>query len=297
VTGGGGVVKTVEKMGRRKLAYMVRKFNDGNYVLLTIEANGAVVLELERRLRVTEPVIKFITVRIDEEEKRLAKVKALRGVRRTTTPAVSAANRCGARGSSRRRRKLPSRFRPALSKLDHESPLPALCGVKGCGPIQRPEALEQERAGAKESEEETACLMKIKETRRKRAHQHRRAQIRARIPARRRVPAPAGPGSDGPRTGGRPRWTGRTALRRTRRTRQVLPPQKGLQVLHREDRRDSLPRCAAAARICGRARQDRAPAAHRRLHQASAPPDPRHQAGPEYRPAAVCHAALGTVTL
>ena len=91
VTGGGGVVKTVEKMGRRKLAYMVRKFNDGNYVLLTIEANGAVVLELERRLRVTEPVIKFITVRIDEEEKRLAKVKALRGVRRTAAPAVVAA--------------------------------------------------------------------------------------------------------------------------------------------------------------------------------------------------------------
>ena len=63
----------------------MRKFNDGNYVLLTIEANGAVVLELERRLRVTEPVIKFITVRIDEEEKRLAKVKALRGVRRKVT--------------------------------------------------------------------------------------------------------------------------------------------------------------------------------------------------------------------
>jgi small subunit ribosomal protein S6 len=82
VTGGGGTVKTVEKMGRRKLAYTVRKFTDGNYVLLTVEANGAVVLELERRLRVTEPVIKFITVRIDEEEKRLAKVKALRGTRR-----------------------------------------------------------------------------------------------------------------------------------------------------------------------------------------------------------------------
>jgi small subunit ribosomal protein S6 len=82
VTAGGGLVKTVEKMGRRKLAYMVRKFNDGNYVLLTIEADGAGVLELERRLRVTEPVIKFITVRIDEEEKRLAKVKALRGTRR-----------------------------------------------------------------------------------------------------------------------------------------------------------------------------------------------------------------------
>ena len=82
VTNGGGVVKHVEKMGRRKLAYLVRKFNDGNYVLLTIEAAGPVVLELERRLRVTEQVIKFITVRTDEEDKRLAKVKALRGVRR-----------------------------------------------------------------------------------------------------------------------------------------------------------------------------------------------------------------------
>ena len=82
VTNGGGVVKNVEKMGRRKLAYLVRKFNDGNYILLTVEAGGAVVQELERRLRVSEPVIKFITVRIDEEEKRLAKVKALRGTRR-----------------------------------------------------------------------------------------------------------------------------------------------------------------------------------------------------------------------
>jgi len=91
VTGGGGVVKNVEKMGRRKLAYMVRKFNDGNYVLLTVEAGGPVVLELERRLRVTEPVIKFLTVRIDEEDKRLAKVKALRGVRRKVEHAAPAA--------------------------------------------------------------------------------------------------------------------------------------------------------------------------------------------------------------
>jgi small subunit ribosomal protein S6 len=90
VTNGGGAVKTVEKMGRRKLAYTVRKFNEGNYVLLTVEANGAVILELERRLRVTEPVIKFITVRVDEEEKRLAKVKAKRGVRRSATPVVAA---------------------------------------------------------------------------------------------------------------------------------------------------------------------------------------------------------------
>jgi len=82
VTNGGGVVKNVEKMGRRKLAYTVRKCADGNYVLFTVEASGAVVTELERRLRVSEPVIKFISVRIDEEEKRLAKVKALRASRR-----------------------------------------------------------------------------------------------------------------------------------------------------------------------------------------------------------------------
>jgi small subunit ribosomal protein S6 len=82
VTNGGGTVKSTEKMGRRKLAYMVRKFNDGNYILMTIEAGGPVVAELERRLRVSEPVIKFITVRMDEEEKRLAKIKAIRASRR-----------------------------------------------------------------------------------------------------------------------------------------------------------------------------------------------------------------------
>ncbi|MGA2571002.1 MAG: 30S ribosomal protein S6 [Terracidiphilus sp.] len=90
VTAGGGAVKNVDKSyGRRKLAYMVRRFADGNYILLTIEANGAVVQELERRLRVTEPVIKFITVRMDEEQKRLAKMKALRGTRRKVSEAAS----------------------------------------------------------------------------------------------------------------------------------------------------------------------------------------------------------------
>jgi small subunit ribosomal protein S6 len=91
VTNGGGTVKSTEKMGRRKLAYLVRKFADGFYVLLTIDASGPVVLELERRLRVTEPVIKFITVRIDEEEKRLAKMKAKRGVRRSAEQAAGEA--------------------------------------------------------------------------------------------------------------------------------------------------------------------------------------------------------------
>jgi small subunit ribosomal protein S6 len=82
VSNGGGTVRSTEKMGRRKLAYLVRKFNEGNYVLMTIDADGGLIAELERRLRVSEPVIKFITVRMDEEEKRLAKVKAIRASRR-----------------------------------------------------------------------------------------------------------------------------------------------------------------------------------------------------------------------
>jgi small subunit ribosomal protein S6 len=88
VTSGGGEVKSVEKMGRRRLAYTVRKFNDGFYILLNIAAEGSLITEIERRLRVSEQVIKFITVRMDEEEKRLAKVKALRDskVKRSALP-------------------------------------------------------------------------------------------------------------------------------------------------------------------------------------------------------------------
>jgi small subunit ribosomal protein S6 len=88
IVSGGGEVKSVEKMGRRRLAYTVRKFNDGFYVLLNIAAAGSLIAEIERRLRVSEPVIKFITVRMDEEEKRLAKVKALRDskVKRSAQP-------------------------------------------------------------------------------------------------------------------------------------------------------------------------------------------------------------------
>jgi small subunit ribosomal protein S6 len=74
----GITVKNTERMGKRRLAYKVRKFQDGLYVLLTVEGPGSALAELERRLRVTEPVIKYITVRIDEEQKRLAKIKKIR---------------------------------------------------------------------------------------------------------------------------------------------------------------------------------------------------------------------------
>ncbi|HZU23543.1 MAG TPA: 30S ribosomal protein S6 [Terriglobales bacterium] len=97
VTGSGGTLKNVERMGKRRMAYVVRKFQDGIYVLMTLEGPGAMVHELERRLRVTEPVIKFITVRVDEEQKRLAKIKAIRESRaKRPAPAPAPAAESGA---------------------------------------------------------------------------------------------------------------------------------------------------------------------------------------------------------
>jgi small subunit ribosomal protein S6 len=91
VSSSGGTMKNVEKMGKRRLAYTVRRFHDGVYVLLTVEGSGGLVHELERRLRVTEPVIKFISVRIDEEQKRLDKIKAIRDARKKVSAAPAAA--------------------------------------------------------------------------------------------------------------------------------------------------------------------------------------------------------------
>jgi small subunit ribosomal protein S6 len=92
VTSAGGTTKS-EVWGKRRLAYRVGKFNDGIFVLMMIEATGAVVHEVERRLRVTEPVIKFLTVRTDEELKRLDKIKKLRDAKKKVSaqPAAVAA--------------------------------------------------------------------------------------------------------------------------------------------------------------------------------------------------------------
>jgi small subunit ribosomal protein S6 len=73
------------------LAYTVKKFNDGFYVLLVVDAPASLISEIERRLRVSEPVIKFLTVRMDEEDKRVAKIKAHRDahVKRSAQPQVN----------------------------------------------------------------------------------------------------------------------------------------------------------------------------------------------------------------
>jgi len=88
VTSAGGTVKT-EIWGKRRLAYTVRRFNEGIFVLLVIEGSGVLVREVERRLRVTEPVIKFITVRTDEELKRLEKIKKIREAHKKTSTAAA----------------------------------------------------------------------------------------------------------------------------------------------------------------------------------------------------------------
>src|SRR5262245_47939290 len=89
-TGAGAAVKNAEKMGKRRLAYDVKKFQEGQYVLFTLNADGKAIHELERRLRVTEQVIKFITVRTDEEQQRLDKIRKIRAERTKRPPAEAA---------------------------------------------------------------------------------------------------------------------------------------------------------------------------------------------------------------
>ena len=78
VTGAGGHVEKVEKMGRRRLAYRVQRHREGFYVLFAVEGSGDTVKEFERRLKVIDTVIKFLTVRIDEDLTRAEKFKAFR---------------------------------------------------------------------------------------------------------------------------------------------------------------------------------------------------------------------------
>lgn len=64
---GGSIVK-VDEWGRRPLAYKIRKETQGYYVSTRFQAPGTAVAELERILRITDPVMKFLTVRLDDEE-------------------------------------------------------------------------------------------------------------------------------------------------------------------------------------------------------------------------------------
>jgi small subunit ribosomal protein S6 len=73
-----GKVVKVDNWGKKSLAYKIKRFREGYYVVLTIEGNGGAIAELERRFRVTDYILRFISVRIDHALKRSEKIKAAR---------------------------------------------------------------------------------------------------------------------------------------------------------------------------------------------------------------------------
>ncbi len=78
VNGTGREVQSVERMGKKKLAYRIGKFGEGVYVLFHLKGSGDTIKEFERRLKVMDSVLRYGTVRVDENIKRVEKVKAAR---------------------------------------------------------------------------------------------------------------------------------------------------------------------------------------------------------------------------
>jgi small subunit ribosomal protein S6 len=87
ISNGKGTVDKTDKWGNRKLAYRIQKYGEGIYVLIQFTSSPDLVKEVERRMRVSDQVIKFITVRIDEKLKKIAKRKKSRDKRAARRPA------------------------------------------------------------------------------------------------------------------------------------------------------------------------------------------------------------------
>lgn len=87
VEGKNGTVVKVDNWGKKSLAYKIKKYRDGYYVILTLEADGAIIAELERRFRVADHVIRFISIRIDEDLKRSEKMTTARQRKSGSRPA------------------------------------------------------------------------------------------------------------------------------------------------------------------------------------------------------------------
>lgn len=87
----GGKVEKVEKWGTRTLAYRVQKYSEGNYILMLFHCEPQTVKELERRLRVSDLVLKYLTSRMDETLKWIEKRKKEREKRAARKPAPPAA--------------------------------------------------------------------------------------------------------------------------------------------------------------------------------------------------------------
>ena len=89
VTDQGGNVTRNEVLGRRQLAYRIGHSNEGVYVIFEIEGTGREIAELERRMRVSDQVLRYLTVRVDEDRQRAEKLKARR-VRKAAKRPMSA---------------------------------------------------------------------------------------------------------------------------------------------------------------------------------------------------------------
>jgi len=89
----GGKIEKTEHWGTRKLAYRVAKHREGIYIYYQIRTNhGELLAELERRLRVQDSVIKYLTIRLDEDikrQKKLSGIREKRAARRPKRPAPS----------------------------------------------------------------------------------------------------------------------------------------------------------------------------------------------------------------
>lgn len=79
-----GTVEKVEKWGKKRLAYTIGKNREGSYVLMVANAPGSAMSEVERRMRVTDGILRFLAVRIDAEMKKADRKKAIRGKKEST---------------------------------------------------------------------------------------------------------------------------------------------------------------------------------------------------------------------
>ena len=75
ITDQGGSITKTEMMGKRQLAYEISHKRNGIYVLLEVEGSGAEIAELERRMRVNDRILRYMTVRVDEDRRRAQKLK------------------------------------------------------------------------------------------------------------------------------------------------------------------------------------------------------------------------------
>ena len=86
ITDQGGVITKEENMGRRKLAYEILHKTEGTFVLFEIEGSGREIAELERRMRVNDQIIRYLTVRVDEDRRRAEKFKSRRARKAAKRP-------------------------------------------------------------------------------------------------------------------------------------------------------------------------------------------------------------------